>query len=233
MKKTSNNLKSRCIPLLRLPVALLLYFLSQKKLHFPTPQVTKWGGKSSLATSRAGFTLIEMVVAIGIFSLVVVTATGITLNSYKARQKAANVQEVYDNARFSLELMTKELRTGVSYQLATFCSLSGTAIKFKATSGWRMYYLDSARKQIFRATTNITDTSQCDGGASDAFEPFTDSNVAIEQLAFYLKGAAAGSSDGQPMVTITTKVSSLNSRFGPETNIQIQTTITSRIRDLL
>src|SRR3989344_6953034 len=88
-----------------------------------------------------GFTLLEMTIAIGIFSLIAVAAIGITLAAVQAQRKAANLQVVQDNARFGLELMTKELRTGSAYRLTTFCGISGEEVSFLTFTGAvRVYY---------------------------------------------------------------------------------------------
>lgn len=182
-----------------------------------------------LENSR-GFTLLEMIISIGIFSVVVIASIGIMLQVSNAQIKAAGIQAIQDNIRFSLELMTKELRTGNSYQLTTICSTSGSEITFDATSGRRTYFLDSNKKRIMRAT-QVIGVGDCDGSTSKAI-PFTSDEVSVENFLVQLEGQNAGPLDGQPRVSIMLKVSANDPKFGKETSMNLQTTIVQRLRDL-
>ena len=82
--------------------------------------------------SSDGFTLLEMVISIGLFSVLVIASIGITLGVSNAQLKAASLQVIQDNVRFSLELITKELRTGSNYKsVALSCSgIIGSGLQF-------------------------------------------------------------------------------------------------------
>ena len=72
-------------------------------------------GKTVFLKNRrllTGFTLIEMAVATGIFAILVVSAISIMISVTKAQTKIQRVQTAIDNVRFSLELITKEMRVG-------------------------------------------------------------------------------------------------------------------------
>lgn len=166
----------------------------------------------------------------GIFSVLVVSSIGIMLQVSNAEIKAANVQAVQDTIRFSLELMTKEMRTASNYQLTTLCAPSGLEVSFDATSGKRIYFLDGAKRQIMRATQSISATD-CTGSTAKVF-PFTSEEIVVELLSFKLRGQLPGPLDGQPMAIIMLKISAKNPRFGAETNMNLQTTVVQRLRDL-
>lgn len=179
--------------------------------------------------NQAGFTLLEMVVSIGIFSVVVITAIGIMINVSNGMTKAANIQAVQDNIRFSLELMTKEMRTGGNFSLTSVCGPAGSEISFDATSGRRIYFLDVANKQIMRAKTDIT-ASDCNGNTGKV-TPFTANEVFVDRLHFVLHGTVVGPTDGQPAITIVLTTRSKSKKIQLETSMSIQTTVIQRLRD--
>ncbi len=65
-----------------------------------------------------GFTLVEMVVSLGIFALVAVIAIGALLKIVDANKKAHSLQTTINDLNFALDAMTRELRVGSGY----FCS---------------------------------------------------------------------------------------------------------------
>ena len=168
----------------------------------------------------------EMTLAIGIFSVLVVSAIGIMLGVTKAQIKAGNIQEVQDNIRFGLELMTKELRTGTQYAFTNFCS-SGGEINFLTSQGEnRSYWLDAGQQKIMRGT-NVDGSEDCTNAA-----PLSADEIKVENLIFQIAGQVPGPNDGQPRITIVIKVSSKDPAIGTETSMDLQTTVVQRLRDL-
>lgn len=71
------------------------------------------------ATHGRGFTLIEMIVSLGIFSIVAVVALGALVKIISANHKAQALQAAFTNINFALEAMSRELRVGTSYHCET------------------------------------------------------------------------------------------------------------------
>ena len=63
----------------------------------------------------SGFTLVEMIVALAIFSVVAVVAVGALVKVVNANRKAQIVQSSVSNIGFVLESMVREIRTGTNY----------------------------------------------------------------------------------------------------------------------
>lgn len=63
--------------------------------------------------SHRGFTLVEMLVSVAIFSIVVMIALGAILTILDANRKARTLTEVMNNLNFSMEMITRSLKTGV------------------------------------------------------------------------------------------------------------------------
>lgn len=65
---------------------------------------------------KKGFTLVEMIVALGIFSIVAVVAIGALAKVINANKKAQTIQAAVSNLSYAMETMSRELRVGRNYQ---------------------------------------------------------------------------------------------------------------------
>lgn len=65
-----------------------------------------------------GFTLIEMIVSLGVFSIIVTIAVGALLALISGNQKLQGEQSIMTNISFALDSMTREIRTGYFYVCA-------------------------------------------------------------------------------------------------------------------
>ncbi len=188
-----------------------------------------------------GFTLLEMNISIGIFATLVVIAIGITLGIAQAQFKAANIQTVQDNARFTLEFMTKEIRTGTRFSGSSICQAGSenSLHFFTATGGERFYFWDALRNRIMRSIQDPGGSGQCDITqdpprlpADGRVKQFTSEDVKVEQFGFVLFGEQAGPDDGQPRITISLRMSAITPRAGTDTVVRLQTTVVPRFREL-
>jgi prepilin-type N-terminal cleavage/methylation domain-containing protein len=64
---------------------------------------------------QSGFSLIEMIVSLGVFSIVVTTAVGALLVVIATNQQLQAEQTVMTNLAFAMDSMTREMRTGYNY----------------------------------------------------------------------------------------------------------------------
>lgn len=155
-----------------------------------------------------GLTMIELIVAIGIFSLVVGMVSGILVLSLQNQRKIIATRNVGDNVRFAMESISREIRTGQNF------SGGGNSLSFTNAKGGAV---------IYRLDSGVIEKSS-DGGTT--YSAVTGVDVTIDYLNFYLMGQVAG--DGlQPRVTITM---SATSRVGNQSaNLKSQTTLSERL----
>lgn len=170
-----------------------------------------------------GFTLLEMIISIGIFSVLVVTSIGVMLGISNAQIKAANIQATEDNIRFSMELMTKEMRTGTQYTLSSFCAgAAGTEVSFVTSAGERrVYYQDGDRLM------RLVGTVDCSRA-----KPLMADDVAVDRLRFQAGGTAEGSADGQPWIMVAVGISSKGGKQAFVSRMDLETMVVQRLRDL-
>lgn len=72
-----------------------------------------------------GFTLIEMIVSLGLFSVVIVVAVGALLTMVNADKQLQSEQSIMSNLSFALDSMTREIRTGINFYCDASASVSG------------------------------------------------------------------------------------------------------------
>ena len=163
-----------------------------------------------------GFTLIELIVAMAVFSTVITIVSSIFVSTVGSQRKNVNQQEVLENARYVLEIMGRAIRQSNVQTPNTPSGGSSSLIITHPIKGSITYQLDNGQ---------IKETS---GGITDAL---TSSDVLVEKLSFIVQGKGVGDST-QPRVTIIISLS--NVQPGVNANsIKLQTTITPRNLDSL
>ncbi len=174
--------------------------------------------KTNTKKSEKGFTLIEMIVSIAIFSIVVVMALGALLVIIEANSKSKSVKLVVNNLNMALESMSRELRVGYDYNCASSfggdCSSGGSTIYFKTKDGDDAYYKFSGN--TLKRKIDEIDSAEVSLIGSDVF---------IEDLTFYVEGTGVGDEE-QPRILVTLK--GLSEEGTETTEFNIQTTISQR-----
>ncbi|MEY2665692.1 MAG: hypothetical protein RLZZ480_797 [Candidatus Parcubacteria bacterium] len=82
-------------------------------------------------TPTAGFTLIEMIISLGLFSVVVTVSVGALLMLVATNNQLQGEQSVMTNLSFALDSMTREMRTGTHY----YCEYGSHNNQVFSTSG--------------------------------------------------------------------------------------------------
>jgi len=206
--------------------------------------------------SRRGFTLVEMIVSVGLFAVVMTVSVGALLALVDANRKAQAIQSVMNNLNIALDGMVRQIRMGTTYHCGTTsqsgnfsalasasdCIAGGTLISFEPFGGdssdsgdqWAYWIQD---ERIYRR-------SKPDGGSSTVV-PLTAPEVKINSFSVYVTGAESTlrtvpSDTLQPKVVVIIKgtaggVSSfgiISGRDRIETDFTVQATASQRILDI-
>ena len=124
----------------------------------------------NLTRSLKGFTLVEMLVSIFVFTVIMFISSGAILSVMSANRKNQADKVVFSNFSFALETVARELRQGYSYASAAAATnlpggaISSGGIAFQSnTSG-------AASHVAFYHITNTTDKYlvRCEGNTSFA-----------------------------------------------------------------
>jgi type II secretory pathway pseudopilin PulG len=142
-------------------------------------------------SSFRGYTLVELIVSVGLFALVMTLSAGAYFITINANRQAQGVATGIDSLSFVIERMARSIRTGSNYSClgAGDCG-GGAEFSFVDAGGKAITYrLDSAGSAIEEIgpteTRTLTDTS----------------SVIITSMQFYLSGSSP-SDTKQPRVTI-------------------------------
>ncbi len=192
-----------------------------------------------------GFTLIEMMVAIAVFSLVMVTAMSALLNIIDANNKARAIKTAINNVHFALENISRDVRMGTEYGCLDDNGVVGTCDLTYGNSGFVYKSPKSnvaAGSYIYYKRQEINDSGKTKGQIikcinSDSvikcidWKAVTSLEVDIQKLKFYvLKSNTVGTEKKQPRMVIT-----LQGEAGEKTKLKttfnLQTGISQRIKE--
>ena len=172
---------------------------------------------------KAGFTLVELIVAVGVFAAVVVAVSTIFTSVVNSQRKNVNNEEILDNARFVLENMARAIRQS--------CVINDQGIQSKSCivspdgSSSSLNVLHPTKGVVVYNLSNghITEKSNTDSSAIN----LTSDSVAVDSLTFVVAGNNI-TDNIQPRITISISMRSVNQNPGTDTNINLQTTVTPR-----
>ena len=180
--------------------------------------------------TNKGFTLIEMMVAVLIFSIVVGAVIGVFVSALQVQRYNLAYQQLLDQTSYAMEYMGRAIRMAVKDDGT--CGFSGynyrvsngnTKIEFQNYKGdCQEFYLDTSVDPNQLATSK---------GADYLDIPLTSNNFNVTSLNFRITGAPGSefSDDLQPRVTIFMEIQGEGA--GPQPKITIQTTISQRNLD--
>lgn len=192
--------------------------------------------------SRRGFTLVEMIVAFGIFSIVMVVAVGSLVSLIEANHKAQALKTVVNNMHFALENISRNLRTGLVYHcdiaegtltMARDCAQNpASSIIFTARNGKRMVYKYTPTTESYGFIDRAVIATGEEWRLNDptTFVPITSPEIRIEQLRFYVDGTGTADHE-QPRVLIVAK-GSLQGKSKVISRFTIETLVSQRFLDV-
>jgi len=185
----------------------------------------------------AGFTLMEMLVVMGIFSVVVTAASDIFMLSNRVERKVFASEKMQSDARYTLEAMVREVRSD-SIDYGYYAAHEGLRLPedrlaLIGANGDRIIF--SQGTDCYDAASSPCLVVSVNGGAT---APMTPKNVKLRQLLFYISPnvdpMAMNPVDGtyasgvQPRVTIVMVLEGALTRVGESNITYTQATAVSR-----
>ena len=181
---------------------------------------------------KEGFTLIEIIVSVALFSVVMTISVGALFMIINANREAKAIKLVVNNLNISMEAITRELRVGYNY-----CSFDysgsypddSSVCNDTSTGGSNdIYYTNDSgvTRSAFRKNPSTGAIERRTG--NNPWLQLTGNDVTVDDLSFYISGTRSGGPAPalQPSVVITMRgtiqVGSQDEDF------QIQSTVTQR-----
>lgn len=165
-----------------------------------------------MTMKKNGFTLVELIVAVFIFSTLVFVAGGSFIGVLNMQRRGLNVKKIEENGRFILESMTREIRVANPITSADSGCPGPSTLTFQhPTNGTIEYFISSSG--IHRRVNGI-DTV------------LSSPDVSISRLNFCISGNLGGDNK-QPRVTI---ILGLSTGGASQADIlDLQTTVSQRV----
>lgn len=192
-----------------------------------------------------GFTLVELMVSLSIFSIVMVISVGTLLIMIDINAKAQAVYSSTSNLSFALDSMTREIRTGYHYYCyATDINATVNVPSITTTNNCTNGNLISiirekdAKQLVYRLhgtaiEQNLKNTST---GVETGWQQITSDEVSIDKFELKVVGAdtyyASGSDTAQPAVDLLI-AGSISNGLNTTTDFSIQTHIVERRLDII
>lgn len=177
-----------------------------------------------------GFTLVELIVSVGLFSIVIVIAMSAYLSLIALDRKARATNDIMTNLSFVTESMSRSIRTGTNYDCGGIgsvanCPSGSNYFSFVDENGQTDTYLLNTTDGTIRTCQN---SSTCTANGATVL---TDPRVTVTNLTFYTQGAGTG--DGiQPRVVFVMSGSITPDTQSSPVSFTIEGGATQRLIDL-
>ena len=184
--------------------------------------------------STAGFSLVEMLVAVGIFMSIMTIAITSLISIIDANKKTQLIKSTIDSVTFAIENISKDMRIGTDYKcmlsdssFSNICPLTGsTAVRYTNGIGQEITYRFSTE-----SNQPIIKKTDINGGVDLISR---DANVNINNMIFYVIGAdheldTKITTKTQPRVIITAS-GLISVKGSTDTSFNLQATVSQRVR---
>jgi prepilin-type N-terminal cleavage/methylation domain-containing protein len=169
-----------------------------------------------------GFTLIELMTAVSIFTIIMFISLGSITGVFDANRKSRSLKAVMNNLNLAMEVMSKEMRFGSNYHC-------GEGVMYEPANcpsgGTIMSFLSSEGEQITYRLAGTTLEKQVDGGD---FVAVTAPELTLDSLTFYTLGAGTDNTI-QPKVIIKAQGHAGNEKG--RSDFTLQTLVSQRMVD--
>ncbi len=207
--------------------------------HYPL--VSKYMKKVS---SQKGFTLIEMLVSVALFTIVMTVGLGVILSVVEGNKKTQSINSVVNNLNSSIDSMVRDMKTGLWYKCdanlpvlpgvstCTDSSVSTPVLSFISTisGGERSVSYHFVPSNINGTPGYIEKTSCSAAGVCDAVPTrITSPEVNITDMRMYVKSGLSGVD--QPGILL---IIGGTAKINPATvsNFYLQTFVSRRVLNI-
>ncbi len=187
-----------------------------------------------------GFSLIEVLVSLSIFSVVITIAIGALLALIGANARTQNTQAVMTNITYALDSMTREIRTGTNFfcgsggslpengDTTQNCSTGGPAFSFSEGGvSLTEFTSNNSRRIGYRLNNNSIERRLGNG----AWLAVTAPEIIVTKLKYVVTGTARGDAV-TPSVTLYVEGTAGEVNDDSQASFNIQTTIVQQLLDI-
>jgi type II secretory pathway component PulJ len=187
---------------------------------------------TKILNQKRGFTIIEFMVAIGLFIVAIYISFGAVVSLFDANNKSQTLFSAMSNLNYAIESMTRDIRFADVYHCGSAGSLSSPAD------------CNGGDTSLAITTSGVTTVYRFSGGQIEksvgggSYVPVTGTDVTLQYARFYVVGSAPASSaigtpgrDSQPFAFLVVKGYS-GRKPSSQTNFDIETLVSQKKLDL-
>ncbi|MBI5220793.1 MAG: type II secretion system protein [Candidatus Liptonbacteria bacterium] len=200
--------------------------------HLPaSPGKPLLAPRSSLL-ARRGYTLVEMIISVGIFAVIVSVAVGGFVRSLRSQRQASALLAANSTMSLVLEQMAREIRVGKDFCTGAVSACSGNPtdyLSFHNGQGAEVTYCPATEPDGTHTIRRGLGVSGALCSTDSRFQKITPDSINIRSLSFLLQGNSVGDLR-QPLITISVGVSP--KELGVDVSeLNIETSVSSRVPD--
>jgi len=132
-----------------------------------------------------GFTLVELLIAVGLFTIVASISIGAILSIFDVNKKSESSKTVVDNLNFSIENMARTVRFGGNYH----CGSAPTLGNPQDCSNGDTFLAVTFNSSVIIYRLNGTAIQRSDNGGS-SYTNITSPETVVQYLRFYVFGSS-------------------------------------------
>lgn len=190
-------------------------------------------GTLNTMNTQKGFTLVEVLVAIGLFSIIVAIAAGGFITALRTQRQVAALIEAQSNASLAIEQLAREARTGYLFCHDAGgtgdgnCDATGPANTYSNLD----FYTAEGEHVCYSLVGGELQRSSGGGCASGTGQSVTGENVSVKYLQFIVIGNQEDD-HWNPRITILMGIAPSSSDPTLESDVlNLQTTVSARTID--
>jgi len=176
--------------------------------------------KEKIFKKNKGVTLVELLVAIVIFSIVIVAITGIFVSIIRVQRYTLLVQQLLDQTGYLAEYMSRSIRMAKKDTLPDCLLTIGNYEISSQSERLKFKNYNQECLEFFKNDNNILSLNLNDGKTF----PLHSEKFKTSFLEFRVQGDEKGE---QPRVTFSLKIEGINQNL-PQPSIRLQSTISQR-----
>jgi prepilin-type N-terminal cleavage/methylation domain-containing protein len=183
-------------------------------------------------TQQSGFTLVEMIVSVGLFAIVMLVSVTALVALVDANRKAQALQSVINNLNIAIDGMSRSIREGSNYRCG-----SSTGGDCTAAGGGSIIYFEPYGGNTSQTTDDWLyefrngRIYKSENGSTGGEVPITAAEVTIDTVQFYVFGSSRTDAV-QPKVMMVIKGSAGTTKANVKTTFHVQSTAVQRILDI-
>jgi prepilin-type N-terminal cleavage/methylation domain-containing protein len=190
-----------------------------------------------------GFTLIEIMVAVSIFTVVMLVGVGALLTMVQVNKRAQGINSVMNNVNAAIEQMSRSIRVGSTYYCgegavapaalilsrAQDCPLDGGLLfAFEATGG----DTDDPTDQVVYRLNGTQLERSLESGDNGTWVALTAPEVQITNFRFYVTGSTPLSDGDTEQPRVLMVIQGTAEVQGGPTEFTVQSSVTQRLIDI-